>query len=126
MQWRNLVHFDPALTEMRVLGNSVLQSPDCSFLNSGNRELRMSYGIHTVLRKVFRVNFRPSVTRRWPPNVFLSCWLTMMGGRPQQFAWKGVPGAPRPSRELIGVGVHASGEVRGGSSFKGQDALKIL
>ena len=76
----------------------------------------------TVLRKVFRVYFRPSVTRRWPPNVFLSCRLTMMGGRPQQFAWKGVPGAPRPSRKLIGVGVHASGKVRGGSSFKGQGA----
>ena len=55
---------DSAWTEMRVLGNSVVQTPDCSFLNSGNRELRISYGIHTVLRKVFPVHFRPSVTRR--------------------------------------------------------------
>ena len=71
---------DPALTEMRVLGNSVVQTPDCSFLSSGNRELRISYGIHTVLRKdpksskVFPVHFRPSVTRR--TNIL--SWLTMM------------------------------------------------
>ena len=83
MQWRNLVHFDPALTEMRVLANSVLQSPDCSFLNSGNRELRISYrmiygmniihvpydsyGIHTSTTGVFTkgqcLKLRFSVTR---------------------------------------------------------------
>ena len=108
---------------MRVLGNRCTTESGLlisEFWQSGTENIIQNSD--TVLRKVFRVHFRPSVTRRWPPNVFLSCRLTMMGGRPQQFAWKGVPGAPRPSRKLIGVGVHASGEVRGVSSFKGEDA----
>ena len=49
------------------------------FWQSGTENIIRNSG--TVLRKVFRV-LRPSVTRRWPPNVILSCRLTMMGGRP--------------------------------------------
>ena len=44
------------------------------------------------------------------------------GGEPLQFTWNWVPGVPRPSRKLIGVGVRASGKVRGGSSFNGEGA----
>ena len=76
------MHFDSAWTEMRVLGNSVVQTPDCSFLSSGNRELRISYGIHTVLRKSTRhpcvrnvQAIISSVNRR---TSILSCGLTMM------------------------------------------------
>ena len=47
------------------------------------------------------------------------------GGGPHGLAWTGGPGALRTGWKLIGMGVYASGDVRGGATLQVEGRLAL-